>query len=254
MTARGLLDDTGRLTPAGAAVRGTAVATAFAEEGARVFLAGRTRARLAEVAAGIHAAGGSAEVAEGGALDEHAVDDHAAAVAAQGGVDISFNLITHGDVQGTPLNDMSLADYERPVLTAVRTQFLTARAAARHMVKQRSGVILFFGGAAEPMREYAIGGLQVAFHALEAMRRQLAAELGPHGVRAVTLRTAGIPETIPADFPGRDDIEANIAGKTMLGRAATLADVGAVAAFVASDRARTMTASAINISCGALVD
>ena len=40
----------------------------------------------------------------------------------------------------------------------------------------------------------------------------------------------------------------------MLGRAATLEDVGNVAAFVASDRARTMTAATVNISCGALVD
>ncbi|WIY03128.1 SDR family oxidoreductase [Amycolatopsis mongoliensis] len=233
---------------------GTAVASAFAEEGARVFLAGRTRARLEEVASRIRAAGGSAEVAEVDALDARSVDDHADAVAAEGGLDISFNLITHGDVQGTPLIDMELADYERPVLTAVRTQFLTARAAARHMVKQRSGVLLFFGGAGEPVREFSVGGLQVAFHALEAMRRQLAAELGPHGVRAVTLRTGGIPETLPAGFPGREELEENIAGKTMLGRAATLADVGAVAAFVASDRARTMTASTVNVSCGALVD
>ncbi|WP_284746985.1 SDR family NAD(P)-dependent oxidoreductase [Amycolatopsis sp. RTGN1] len=233
---------------------GTAVACAFAEEGARVFLAGRTRSRLEEVASRIRAAGGSAEVAEVDALDARAVDDHADAVAAQGGLDISFNLIAHGDVQGTPLIDMTLADYERPVLTAVRTQFLTARAAARHMVKQGSGAILFFGGAGEPMREFAVGGLQVAFHALEAMRRQLAAELGPRGVRTVTLRTGGIPETLPAEFEAREEIEENIAGKTMLGRAATLADVGAVAAFVASDRARTMTASTVNISCGALVD
>jgi deazaflavin-dependent oxidoreductase (nitroreductase family) len=36
--------------------------------------------------------------------------------------------------------------------------------------------------------------------------------------------------------------------------AATLEDVGNVAAFVASDRARTMTAATVNISCGALVD
>ncbi|WP_143263132.1 SDR family oxidoreductase, partial [Amycolatopsis pretoriensis] len=160
------------------------------------------------------------------ALDERAVDEHADAVAAEGGLDISFNLIAHGDVQGTPLIDMALADYERPVLTAVRTQFLTARAAARHMVKQRSGVLLLFGGAGEPVREFAVGGLQIAFHALEAMRRQLAAELGPHGVRAVTLRTGGIPETLPADFAGREAIEASIAGKTLLGRTATLADVG----------------------------
>jgi NAD(P)-dependent dehydrogenase (short-subunit alcohol dehydrogenase family) len=233
---------------------GTAVACAFAEEGARVFLAGRTRGRLEEVATRIRAAGGSAEVAEVDALDSRSVDDHADAVAAQGGVDISFNLISHGDVQGTPLIDMSLADYERPVLTAVRTQFLTARAAARHMVKQGSGALLFFGGAGDPVREFAVGGLQVAFHALEAMRRQLAAELGPRGVRTVTLRTGGIPETLPAEFEARKEIEENIAGKTMLGRAATLADVGAVAAFVASDRARTMTASTVNISCGALVD
>ncbi|MEV7038950.1 SDR family oxidoreductase [Amycolatopsis sp. NPDC051061] len=233
---------------------GAAVATAFAEEGARVFLTGRTRSRLEEVASRIRAAGGSAEVAEVDALDERAVDDHAAAVAAQGGLDISFNLIAHGDVQGTPLIDMSVADYERPVRTAVRTQFLTARAAARHMVKRGSGVILLFGGAGEPVREFSVGGLQVAFHALEAMRRQLAAELGRHGIRAVTLRTGGIPETLPAGFQGREAIEENIAGKTMLGRAATLADVGAVAAFVASDRARTMTASTVNLSCGALVD
>ncbi|GAB3155698.1 SDR family oxidoreductase [Amycolatopsis stemonae] len=233
---------------------GAAVATAFAEEGARVFLAGRTRARLDEVASRIRATGGSAEAAEVDALDEQAVDDHADEVAAQGGLDISFNLIAHGDVQGKPLLDMTLADYERPVLTAVRTQFLTARAAARHMVKKGSGVILLFGGAGDPVREFSVGGLQVAFHALEAMRRQLAAELGPHGVRAVTLRTGGIPETLPSGFPGREELEENIAGKTMLGRAATLADVGAVAAFVASDRARTMTASTVNVSCGALVD
>jgi NAD(P)-dependent dehydrogenase (short-subunit alcohol dehydrogenase family) len=239
----------------GAAGRiGTAVATTFAQEGARVFLAGRTRARLDELAERIRSAGGTAETAQVDALDERAVDEHADAVAAQGGIDISFNLIAHGDVQGTPLVDMSLADYERPVVTAVRTQFLTARAAARHMIGKRSGVILLFGGAGEPVREFAVGGLQVAFHALEAMRRQLAAELGPHGIRTVTLRTGGIPETIPAGFPGREAIESSIAGKTMLGRAATLADVGAVAAFVASDRARTMTAATVNVSCGALVD
>ncbi|MEQ0562244.1 SDR family oxidoreductase [Amycolatopsis sp. NEAU-NG30] len=233
---------------------GSAVAEAFAAEGARVFLAGRTRARLEEVAGRIRAAGGAAETAEVDALDEQAVDAHADAVAAQGGIDVSFNLIAHGDVQGTPLVDMATADYERPVVTAVRTQFLTARAAARHMMPRRSGVILLFGGAGDPVRDFPVGGLQVAFHALEAMRRQLAAELGPHGIRAVTIRTGGIPETLPRDFPGREVIERGITGKTMLGRAATLADVGAVAAFVASDRARTMTASTVNVSCGALTD
>jgi enoyl-[acyl-carrier-protein] reductase (NADH) len=40
----------------------------------------------------------------------------------------------------------------------------------------------------------------------------------------------------------------------MLGRTATLEDVGHLAAFVASDLARTMTAATVNVSCGALID
>jgi 3-oxoacyl-[acyl-carrier protein] reductase len=234
---------------------GGAVARAFAREGAAVFLAGRTGPPLEAVAADLRAAGGSAEVAVLDATDERAVDAHADAVAAQAGsIDICVNVITHGDVQGTPFVEMALEDYLRPVDTAVRTTFLTSRAAGRHMVRQGSGVILAFGGSGDPPRDYYLGGLQVAFEAIEAMRRQLSAELGRHGVRFVTLRTGGVPETIPPGVEGREAIVEGIERQTMLGRAATLEDVGNVAAFVASDRARTMTAATANISCGALID
>jgi 3-oxoacyl-[acyl-carrier protein] reductase len=250
-----LLEDKSAVIYGGGGSIGGAVARAFAREGARVFLAGRTRTRLEEVAEEIRAGGGLVETAEVDALDEAAVDEHADAVAARaGGIDVSFNLISHGDVQGTPMVEMSLEDFARPVVTAVRTTFLTARAAARHMIRQGSGVILAFGGSGDPMRDYYLGGLQVAFEAIESMRRQLASELGRHGVRVVTLRTGGVPETIPESFGGREAIAEGIERLTMLGRAATLEDVGNVAAFVASDRARTMTAATANISCGALVD
>jgi 3-oxoacyl-[acyl-carrier protein] reductase len=171
-----------------------------------------------------------------------------------GSIDISFNLISHGDVQGTPMADMDVDDYLRPVVTAVRTNFLTARAAARHMGRRGSGVILFFGGEGDPPRGHNLGGLQTAFHAVEAMRRQLATELGRHGVRTVTLRTGGVPETIPDKFEGRDQLSQSLAQATLLGRTATLDDVANVAAFVASDRARTMTAATVNVSAGALLD
>ena len=92
--------------------------------------------------------------------------------------------------------------------------------------------MLVFGGDGDPVRTHAVGGLQVAFHALEAMRRQFAAELGGYGVRAVTLRTGGVPETLRADFAGAEALTDELAKTTMLGRTATLADVGAVAAFV----------------------
>ncbi|GAA5035440.1 SDR family NAD(P)-dependent oxidoreductase [Actinopolymorpha pittospori] len=237
----------------GAGAIGSAVARGFAREGATVHLAGRTVSRLEAVAEKIRAAGGKAEIAQVDALDEAAVDEHADAVARDfGSLDISFNLISHGDVQGTPLAQMRLADLEAPVVTAVRTTFLTSKAAARHMIRQGSGVILMFGGYGDPMPN--LGGLQVAFGAVEALRRSLAVELGPHGIRVLTLQTGGVPETLPQNFEGRDAIVEGIVGQTMLNRAATFEDVGHVAAFAASDRARTMTATAFNITCGSVVD
>jgi 3-oxoacyl-[acyl-carrier protein] reductase len=253
-----LLDNKSAVVYGGGGSIGGAVARAFAREGARVFLAGRTRATLEEVAEAIRATGGAAETAEVDALDEQAVDRHADAVAAEaGGIDISFNLITHPHTHGTPLAEMAVDDFLAPLETAARTTFLTARAAARHMIPRRSGVILAFGGPGDrsgPMRDYYLGGTQVAFDAIETIRRQLATELGPHGIRVVTLASGGVPESIPEGFDGREEIVEMIEGQTLLGRAATLEDVGNAAVFAASDWARTMTAAIVNVSCGALID
>jgi 3-oxoacyl-[acyl-carrier protein] reductase len=250
-----LLADRNAVVYGGAGSVGSAVARAFAREGATVHLAGRTQSSLDAVAESIRADGGRAEVAVVDALDEAAVDAHAEAVTASfGSLDVSFNLISHGDVQGTPLAEMSLADFEAPVVTAVRTMFITARAAARHMIRQGSGVILVFGGYGDPPRNWNLGGLQVAFQAQEALRRNLAAELAPHGIRVLTLQTSGIPESIAPDSPQREAITKMIDASTLLGRAATLEDVGRVAAFAASDQARSMTATALNITAGSFVD
>jgi 3-oxoacyl-[acyl-carrier protein] reductase len=253
-----LLEDKTAVIYGGGGSIGGAVARAFAREGASVFLAGRTRAKLDEVAEGIRSAGGAAATAEVDALDERAVDEHADAVAAEsGGIDISFNLISHPYTHGTPLVEMAVDDFMAPVDTAARTTFLTARAAARHMIPRRSGVILAFGGPGDrgaPLRDFYLGGTQVAFDAIETIRRQLAVELGPHGVRVVTLESGGVPESIPEEVDGRQSIVELIEGQTLLGRAATLEDVGNAAAFAASDWARSMTAATVNVSCGALVD
>lgn len=236
---------------------GGAVARAFAREGARVHLAGRTLGSLEEVAEEIRAAGGTAETTQVDALDETSVDEHADAVAdGAGGIDVCLNAISLEDVHGTPLVEMSLEVFERPIRNAVRTTFLTARAAARHMIRQGSGVILTFGGGGgrDPIRDYFIGGFQVALGAIDFLRRQLATELGPHGIRVVTLESGGVLDAIPEDYEGRDRIVEMIVGATMLGRAATLDDVGNVAAFAASDQARAITGSSINITCGTTVD
>ena len=228
---------------------GGGVARAFARAGARVFLAGRTLGKLEQVAEPLRAEGGAVDVAELDALDERAVDEHAdAVVAAAGSLDISFNLITHPHTFGTPLAEMAADDFMAPIETAARTTFITARAAARHMIGQRSGVILVFGGSGGVSRDFYAGGTVVAFEAMESMRRQLSAELGRHGVRVVTLTTNGIASG------AEDEMAQGMADETLLGRAATLEDVGYASVFAASDGARSVTAATINISGGALVD
>ena len=150
---------------------GGAVACAFAREGARVFLAGCTKAKIDKVADEIHSNGGVADIAVVNALDERAVDTFVDAVVEQAGhVDISFNVIGYGDVQ-EPLAEISVEDFLQPITNAMRAHFLTTRAAARHMVGRGSGVILAFGGDG-PQTLPGLGGFKVALDAIEGLRRQ----------------------------------------------------------------------------------
>lgn len=258
-----LEDKTAVVYGAGGAIGG-AVARAFGSEGARVFLAGRNQAPLDRVAAEIAHVGGMAETALVDALDERGVEDFVAGVAGlAGAVDISFNAISHADVHGTPLLEMAYEDFARPVTIAIRANFLTSRAAARQMAQRRRGVIMGITATTARHSIPEVGGTGVAFDAIESLYRQWAAELGPLGIRVVWLHTTGIPEAFqvrggmqPAYGTGRPMTEAELVAwltsRTTLGRLTTLADVGAMAAFVASDRAGAVTATGVNLTVGSV--
>jgi NAD(P)-dependent dehydrogenase (short-subunit alcohol dehydrogenase family) len=239
---------------------GGGVARTFAREGAKVVLVGRTREQLDAVAKDITSGGGSAEVALVDALDEQAVDEHVQAVASKAGsVDVSFNLINRGDVQGTPLSEMTTDDLLRAVVTGLQSSFITARAAARRMVEQGSGVILHLNSASGAAAMPGMGSTGPADAATEALMRYLAAEVGPHGVRVCGIWTAGVAETLSDDklaaVGGDDAPDARtavemIAAMAALRRAPRLADVAEAAAFLASDRAAGMTGSMANVTSG----
>src|SRR4029450_7027435 len=119
---------------------GSAVALAYAREGANVHLAARTEATLDVGAQRIRTEGGTARVGRGAdagtahvarvaVLDRAAVRRHASAVAAaSGGIDVCFNATSNEDVQGTPLLDMQFEDFVRPVSKAVTAHFNVATA------------------------------------------------------------------------------------------------------------------------------
>ncbi|HEV2033513.1 MAG TPA: SDR family oxidoreductase [Candidatus Dormibacteraeota bacterium] len=238
---------------------GGGVARTFAREGARVFLVGRTRQKLDAVAKDIQAAGGLADVAVVDALDEKAVDDHVKDVVAKAGrVDVSFNLITRGDAQGTPLVDMTADDLLRGVVNGLRSNFITARAAARRMIDQRSGVILHLNSASGAGAIPGMGSTGLADAATEAFMRYLAAEVGPHSVRVCGIWTAGVAETLTREkmaavnenVPDVERVKEMLAGMTALRRNVTLADVAEVATFLASDLAAGMTGAMANVTSG----
>jgi NAD(P)-dependent dehydrogenase (short-subunit alcohol dehydrogenase family) len=256
-----LLENKNAIIYGGGGSIGGAVAREFAREGARVFLVGRTREPLETVANDIKADGSSAEVAVLDALDEKAVDDHARAVVSQAGsIDVSLNLITRGDVQGIPLVEMATDDLMRAVVKGLRTNFITARAAARRMIEQGSGVILALdSGSANgsPM----MGSTGPADAATDIFIRNLAAEVGPSGVRVVGIWTAGLPETLSpeslAAVDSKFEDEAafqglieNLDQMRMTRRSPRLSELAATAAFLASDGAGAITGTFVNVTSG----
>jgi len=192
-----LLEDRNAVVYGGGGAIGGAVALAFAREGAKVFLAGRTPATLDRVAEEIFTVGGVAETARVDALDELAVEKHNGEVVQQaGGIDVFFNAISIKDVQLTPCVEMPREDFASPIVAGTTTHLFTATA-ARRMAERGSGVILTLSASA--VRAYVpgvyVGGFGVACAAIEALTKQFAVELGPRGIRVNCLRSEGIPES-----------------------------------------------------------
>jgi len=241
---------------AGGAI-GSAVARAYAREGADVHLAGRTEASLDTVARRIQSDGGTAHVARVDVLDQAAIEQHTSAVAAaSGGIDVCFNATSNDDIQGTPLLDMQFEDFLRPVTKAVTAHFNIATAVGRHMTRAGHGVILVMAGGREAIPR--LGGSHVAWAALAGLCRQLAAEFGPHGVRVTWLLSPGSPgpdeQHHDTSVGGDEATPAPGTGGVLLYHQPSYDEVANVAAFAASDWARTITASEINLTGGAVID
>jgi NAD(P)-dependent dehydrogenase (short-subunit alcohol dehydrogenase family) len=251
---------------AGGAVGG-AVARAFAAEGAKLFLTGRRRAPVEALAEEIVAAGGFAEAAEVDALDEEALDRHLRSVVDQAGrVHISFDAvgIPATDLLGVPLVELGREEFSRPITTYTTVYFLTARLAARHMIRNGSGVIMTVTTLQSRTGFATAGGFGPAMAAKEALTRELSAELAPHGIRVVGLRPQGIPGTdsLREAFEPRAEASGMTleqfqelgASRTHTRRLSTLADLAGAAAFMASDKASGMTGTTVNLSMGGVDD
>ena len=197
---------------------GGAVASAFAAAGARVFLTGRTLDPVQATADAIGTA--DSVVSQVDALDEQAVERHAAMVAETAGrIDVVFNAISVKAVQGTGLLELQLTDFLAPITSWLSSQFLTSRAAARYMVTQRSGVVpytpggstLIIDGLTPTLERYVGNGLLADRPVID-----LSNQSGVGLVAAYTLTMVGVELMSDSDRAGRLGppirIDVNLAG------------------------------------------
>ncbi|MDF2693844.1 MAG: Oxidoreductase, short chain dehydrogenase/reductase family [Labilithrix sp.] len=263
-----LLQDKVAVVYGGGGVLGGAIARAFACEGASVYIAGPTRTKLETVAGDIVSEKGRAHIAVVDALDEHAVARHVDAVVAEAGkIDIAVNAVGIMHVQGTPFAELSLEDFERPIHAYMRTLFVTAKAVTRPMIARGSGVILSISTPGAKIGFPGVAGFGSTCAAIEGFSRHLAVDLGAHGIRVICLRPDALPEAVALGSHSRRVFEpvAKRHGTTVdamltqpspspLKRAPRIADVASTAAFVASDRAGSITGAVMNLTCGTVVD
>jgi NAD(P)-dependent dehydrogenase (short-subunit alcohol dehydrogenase family) len=158
----------------------------------------------------------------------------------------------------------------RPIDGFLRTLFITSKAVARHMGRERPGVILTLS---EPGSKLAVGGIlghSVSAAGKEAFSRVLAAELAPSNIRVVGIRPHAVVDAPAAGSYTKDLFKQSAAAAgqsvqelleggamaqgTLLKRLPTLSEIAETAAFLASDRAGAMTGTIANLSAGALVD
>lgn len=238
---------------------GSAVARAFAAEGASVHLTGRAMAAVQRIADEIKDAGHEVSAATVDALDEAAIEQHLDQLTTNGAaIDISFNAVGFNEVQGVPLVDLALKDFSAAITSWSQTVFLTSRAAARRMSRQGFGVILT---VQPPAAGTALAsGFGAAVAAVQSVASTLAAEVGPEGVRVLILQPNALPqsESLQESFRSyaaglgitTEAALANFTSSTMLKRLPTLEEFSDVAVFAASDRASALTGSIIEIDCG----
>jgi NAD(P)-dependent dehydrogenase (short-subunit alcohol dehydrogenase family) len=172
---------------------GSAVAQAFAREGAEVVLAARTRLGLDLVARRIAEDGGHALTVPTDVTDESAVAALVKrALGERGRVDI---LVTAAGMAGFgPVAESKPADWDEMLAVNLRGAMLCCRAVLPAMMAQRSGTIINIGSVVTSRVLAGSAAYTASKYGLLGFSRVLAEEMRPHGVRVGVL-SAGATDT-----------------------------------------------------------
>jgi len=237
------------LITAGGSGIGYAIATAFADSGAEVWVSDVDANHLAGLPQGWR--GSVADV-----TDEAAMADLFAEIAAEwGGLD---TLCANAGIAGptAPIEDIALADWRRCVEVNLDGAFLAAKFAAPMMKAAGRGAMVITASTAGLHGYPNRAPYAAAKWAVIGLMKTLAMELGPHGIRANAIcpgavegaRMEGVLQReAAAKGMSRDQVYRGYASGTSMRSFVAAADIAEMAVFLASPAARLVSGQVIAV-------
>jgi 3-oxoacyl-[acyl-carrier protein] reductase len=233
---------------------GAAIATTFAQAGARVVLHGRDEAALAEVHARITGLGGEATSVTG---DVTVAGDLARMreqiMASYGHLDVLVANAGSTMSRPAPIEDITEESWRADIDRNLTGTFLTIKCFLPDMKQRRAGNIITLSSAAgRKPSERTIVAYAVAKAGVQLLTQDLAAQVGPYGIRANCLA----PETIMTETNQQwipPEVQHSLAESHPLRRLGTPEDVARAALFLASDESSWITGVIVDIAGGAVL-
>lgn len=226
---------------------GRACALTLAKAGARIALAARNQAKLAEVASEIKSAGGTAEVFAIDMASEESIKAGAkAALGHFSGIEILVN--NAGITKDTLLLRMKRADWDDVITTNLTGTFLLTQALLSPMLKARWGRIVNISSVVGETGQAGQANYAASKAGLIGFTKSLARELASRGITANAV-APGYIETAMTAVLDEKQREAML-GQIPLGRAGTDQDIANAVRFLVSDEAAYITGHVLDVNGG----
>ncbi len=229
---------------------GLAASAALAQAGAHVTLCARSPGEVADAAAAIRAAGGSAEPL---VLDVSDVAGLRAALAGREADDILVN--NAGTNRPKPFAEVTEEDYDAVLGLNLRAAFFVAQTVAGRMTAAgRPGSIIQMSS-----QMGHVGGPRRTLYCaskwgLEGLTKAMALDLAPHGIRVNSIAPTFIETPLTKPFFADPAFLEQVLGKIKLGRLGRVEDLMGAVVFLASDASSLMTGSSLLVDGGWTAD
>jgi NAD(P)-dependent dehydrogenase (short-subunit alcohol dehydrogenase family) len=224
---------------------GRAISLALAAAGASVVVTARPGGELDKTVGLVTAAGGDARSVPADLTSAGEVD---ALAQAAGPVDV---LVNNAAAKAAYASVLGTGDdvWEEHLAVSLLAPVRLIRALAPGMCARRNGVIITFTSSAATVPVPLIGPYATAKRAADWVTRLAAMELGPSGVRAVSI-APGLTATEAADRVAASGQLGNWIETTPAGRVASAEEIAATVAWAVSDEASYLNGATLRVDGG----